>query len=797
LKSNSDKTIQLNKKYVLFIGLNKLNLDLTFHRGMGYDFSKLNDREFEVLGASIIEKNLNKRVERFKAGRDGGVDGRFWIGENQEGIIQCKRFIETSYTQLISKLKTDEAAKVKKLKPAKYIFITTKKLSRLNKQEIKRIFHPYIKREDDIWGEENLNDFLLKRENQDIVEQNIKLWITSTPVLDIIFNNAVKGRSESTIRDIEEHSHKYAITENHNRGLKFLKEKNVVLITGEPGIGKTTLADNLALLYVAKGYELCDIEENISEAEGLFREKEKKKILFYCDDFLGSNFYDAVSNKRDSHIVKFINRVRKDDSKKFILTSRTNILNKAYSLSSKFQNDKIRDNEFLLTVENLTELDKAQILYNHLYHSSLGKNYIDKVYENKRYKEIIKHRNFNPRIIEFIMDSGIVGDITPDKYWEYIQEKLDNPEDIWADYFQNQADDTVRALVFLTVFNNGRIAENKLQGAYSMFIKLHPTNLGDHSDKSFNAVRKLATKSLLNRSQIGEDHYEYTLFNPSIADFILGSYSHDVALITNILNSLETETSISFLNTISLTFNKKINDTTFQSVLLNLFEFFFDKKLDEEDWDFLILLAYLDFFNDKLEKKIELFLNTLVKTEYASGTKLSELILLLTEFEPKIEIEQFDFLHGFLVDNLDEDTLKELLDFIEKFEIKDKYILSQAESRVADYLNDVVNNNDLDIDFARHINHFSSPDGDTDFDIDTAGIESDIFNCLNSYLDDFNASTLVILSVDVSNIVSSLDPERMAIDYMESQDSDADDDMRGCHDNFSSNDDIDAVFERS
>ncbi|WP_164467959.1 restriction endonuclease [Epilithonimonas vandammei] len=48
---------------------------------MEYDFSKLNDREFENLAASIIEKELKNRVEIFKSGRDGGVDGRFWIGE--------------------------------------------------------------------------------------------------------------------------------------------------------------------------------------------------------------------------------------------------------------------------------------------------------------------------------------------------------------------------------------------------------------------------------------------------------------------------------------------------------------------------------------------------------------------------------------------------------------------------------------------------------------------------------------------------------------------------------------------
>src|SRR5690606_23234322 len=235
-------------------------------------------REFETLGASIIEKVYNLKVETFKSGRDGGVDGRFWIGDKKEGIIQCKHYLSTPYPQLISKLKKEELAKVKKLNPSNYIFITSKNLSRNNKNEILSLFEPYIQNESDIWGYEDLNLFLSKKENQDIVERNYKLWITSTSVLDILINNAIKGRSQFTIREIEEKSYRYVVTENHNKGFKILEENNVVILTGEPGIGKTTLADNLSILYTAKGYEFCDIEENITEAESLYRENEKKKI---------------------------------------------------------------------------------------------------------------------------------------------------------------------------------------------------------------------------------------------------------------------------------------------------------------------------------------------------------------------------------------------------------------------------------------------------------------------------------------------------------------------------------------
>jgi len=762
---------------------------------MEYDFSKLNDREFEVLGASVIGKILSKRIETFKSGRDGGVDGRFWIGNEKEGIIQCKHYFETPYKQLISKLKSEELGKVKKLKPQKYIFITSQKLSRANKKEIKTIFHPFIEREDDILGKEDLNDFLSKKENQDVVEQNYKLWITSTSILDIIYNNAIKGRSQSTIREIEVNSHKYAITENHKKGLKILEEKNVVIMTGEPGIGKTTLADNLTLFYIAKGYEFCDIEENISEAENIFREREKKKILFYCDDFLGSNLYDAINNKRDSHIVKFINRVCKDNSKKFILTSRTNILNKAYSLSHIFQNGKIRDNEFLLRVKNLTNIDKAQILYNHIYHSKLSKDYIDMIYQDKRYKEIITHRNFNPRIIEFVTDTIRVGNISPNKYWKYIEKSLEEPDDIWADYFQNQTDDCVRALTFLTVYNNGKISEEVLRSSYNKFLKIHPINLGDHSDKTFEAIRKLAVKSLLNRNQISENNYEYVLFNPSIADFILSSYSSESDLISNILKSLETEISLSYLNT--LTIFKKINKQCSTTIQEKLFEHFFEKKMEEENWDFLILLSYLDFFNDRLNGRIGQFLNALINADCPCGNNLSELLMILTDFEPKIEFKEYKFLYNFIDDSLDEDTLKKLLDFIELFNIDDAYIISQIVNLIETYLQDIINNSDLDIDYSKHISYSYDGEGYAHHYIDTTGIESEVVENLSSFLEDFNQLVLEKIGFNTSNIVSSLDIESMAENYIENQTYDDESIDIGYQNSTTSQDDIDAIFERS
>lgn len=100
--------------------------------------------------------------------------------------------------------------------------------------------------------------------------------------------------------------------------------------------------------------------------------------------------------------------------------------------SSYFSNNKIQNNEFMLTIEDLTELDRARILYNHIWFSNLTEDYIDEYYKEKRYRDIINHNNFNPRLIEFITDTERFNFSKSTDYWDYIERTLDNPKDIWG-----------------------------------------------------------------------------------------------------------------------------------------------------------------------------------------------------------------------------------------------------------------------------------------------------------------------------------------------------------------------------
>lgn len=489
-----------------------------------YDFKNLNDKEFEVLVNDLISKREAVNVDRFKPGKDGGVDGRFFLAGSGEAIIQSKHWLKSGIKPLIRRLKQDEVSKVKKLNPKKYIIATSLELSRTDKQEIKKAFAPYIISENDILGQENLNCLLA--EHSDIEQKHYKLWLSSSNIQMAMLNNALTGRSEALRDKIIAATKLYVVTDNHNKALNKLKNLHSVIITGEAGIGKTSLAEQLAHHYVGHGFELCAIENDISEAENIFKKNEKQ--VFYFDDFLGRNFLMAIDGNKDSHILNFMERVSKDSSKRFILTSRSTVLQQAKEISDLLGIKKIDKKEYEITVQSLSNLDRAKILYNHIWYSDLKEEYIEEIYIEKRYSNVVKHRNFNPRIISFITDPDRFEGVPPHKYWGHILDKLNNPADIWKNVFDDQIDDLTRMAVCLVVFNGATMDEDKLRDSFFERAIADGIVTASNANNRYTKMLNAAVGSMLKRT-IFELFNSITidLFNPSVADFILGRYLED------------------------------------------------------------------------------------------------------------------------------------------------------------------------------------------------------------------------------------------------------------------------------
>lgn len=538
-----------------------------------YTFETLNDKEFEVLTIDLLSKEFNTHIERFKSGRDGGVDGRFFEGNlsNNVVIIQCKHWLKSGITALIAECKKHEAKKVIKLNPSRYIFVTSLALSAQNKKDISNAFSPYIRNESDIIGNEDLNSLLAKY--PEVERQHYKLWLAGTNVLQSILSNDVLGRSEFQLEEIQEFLPKYVRTENHKKAFEKLEELGSIIINGEPGIGKTTLAEQMCFEYASQGYQLVVVHESIIEAEKLYNLESKQ--IFYFDDFLGSNFLYAIDAKQDSHIVSFMKRVSKDSSKRFILTTRSNILNQGKRLSEKFEQGNLDRNEYEIKIQSLTEFDRAQILYNHIYFSDLSEDFIQQIYIDKRYRSIISHKNFNPRLIEFITDAIKVGkEASPECYWDYIQKSLDNPKDIWRGMIQTQISDLDRHIVIAIVLNGSPVSEEQI---VALLINLKKSGLDPTSGyPTISNIMRGLVGSVLNRNINKDGQITYSLFNPSIADFVISEYFNRADYIAKLINCLRTKNALDNID--RLTKSNRIL-LEFDTLLIRLFDLELDSEL--------------------------------------------------------------------------------------------------------------------------------------------------------------------------------------------------------------------------
>jgi len=511
-----------------------------------YDFSAINDNDFEALACDVIGRELNTRIERFKPGKDKGVDGRFYsIGTHEEVVLQAKHYVKTDFKGLLRSLRL-EVPKLIALKVKRYILCVSNQLSRANKLEISEIFSGFILSEIDIYGREDLNDLLSK--HKDVELRFHGLWMTSAVVLERIINSGIFGRSDYQQDKIRQESRLYVETQDFYLAGTLLDEKHAIIISGAPGIGKTTLAHMLCLKYINSGYRFVCIDGDISEAESVFGES-KERTIFYFDDFLGRNFYEAVHAK-DSAIVNFIKRVEGERLKRFILTSRTNILNQGKHLIDQFGILKIEKTEYEIKVGNLSTIDKGKILYSHLWNSGLSSDMLDEIYKDKRYIQIIRHSNFNPRVISHIVDTDRMQSINSHSYWSNIQKILDNPSDIWDHCWSVQIDQNCRDIVSLVSYNGHRISESDLKSAYFRLRHASGKLSVTESAQDYRIAVKICVGSLLNRTIEGKssDIY-YDLFNPSIGDYIVSS-NFSVELAGLYIRSLSTEKSINYLETI-------------------------------------------------------------------------------------------------------------------------------------------------------------------------------------------------------------------------------------------------------
>ena len=171
-----------------------------------YNFYELLEPyEFQDLACKIIQRREEIEFETFGEGKDDGIDLRY-DDKSQRIICQVKRYKD--YGNLFNTLKNIELPKVVKLKPSRYIIITSVKLDKLQKDKIYNLFSRYINNIGDIISGYDLNNLLNESKYKDIELEFPKLWFNSSNTffkrLDNIVNNDIYEESRAEYLNILE-----------------------------------------------------------------------------------------------------------------------------------------------------------------------------------------------------------------------------------------------------------------------------------------------------------------------------------------------------------------------------------------------------------------------------------------------------------------------------------------------------------------------------------------------------------------------------------------------------------------
>lgn len=495
-----------------------------------YDFENiLSPIDFEHLVRDLLSRELGIDLMAFSEGKDQGIDLRFSQNNNSSVIVQCKRSKYIGKKQL-----EKEVEKVKTLAPEKYYFVISSDLSVAKTDQIKSIFSEWIISDDYIYSRNKLNSLLDKY--SDIHQKNYKLWLNSSTIFNTLVNQHLFERSKSLVNNIQRFYKYYVKNQSINEAIDILNSHKFVIISGIPGIGKTTLAKLLLWEYLQKDYEVVEIRK-IIEGEQLLIENSESKQVFYFDDFLGENFlkFDVIEG-RSYDLVLFINRIMNSKNKILIMTTREYILRQAKERYAKLNTGELDIYKYTLDLNNYTKRIKTLILYNHLFYSDVSLEYINNIISTKSYKRIINHKNYSPRIIEQ-MTIKLTG-VKPNDYSKAFLDNLDNPFGIWDRAFKSEISEGSKYTLFILLSMGAPILLSELRKALSYFYE----NIAKEYSIDFkpldfkNYIKELEDSFI--KIDITNKRTHYVDFqNPSIKDFLLKIIKNDREIIKIIIRS--------------------------------------------------------------------------------------------------------------------------------------------------------------------------------------------------------------------------------------------------------------------
>lgn len=479
-----------------------------------YNLHTLGWRDFQGLCGTILREHLGQTYEIFADTDDAGRDGAFFgtwtpqAGESFHGsfVAQCKFSAQPGKTLKISDL-SEEFEKIKVLArrgyASSYLLLTNTIVSAKVAADLRTIIL-------NIEGVECFGIYGGDWFTQQIrVNKRLRTLVPrlyGLGDLTEILDERVYDQAQEILSWLGDELERFVVTDTHHKSVAALRDKGFVLLLGDAGSGKSTIAAALALAaadtWGSRLVKIC----SAADFKDAWNPNDPEQF-FWADDTFGQRQYERDRTLDWNHYLPHLSAAVRRGAR-VIFTSRTYIYRDAIDDLKESIFPLLKESQVVIEVENLTQREKEQIVYNHLRLGDQSRPFRSRI--KSTLSDVAGHEKFLPETARRLGLEMFTKNIRPERH--SVLSFVANPEVYLVEILRGFGDAN-KAALGLAFMRGGRIkVPLELDDAEQYTIALMNSSLG--------AVRKAihAIEGTILIRELEGGIYYYRFKHPTIRD---------------------------------------------------------------------------------------------------------------------------------------------------------------------------------------------------------------------------------------------------------------------------------------
>jgi hypothetical protein len=327
-------------------------------------------KAFQDLVIAVASEVLERPVQVFLPSKDGGRDGAFWGTwpgapdvPDARSTIQCKFTGKANATLKLADVST-ELSKISSLAARglahDYVLLTNAGVSGEAEAAIAAAFIAAGAKHARVLGRDWLTSEIRKRPRLRMMVPRLY----GLGDLSQIIDERAYLQASYILSAMGDDLAAFVTTAAHRQSVEALQQHRFVLLLGDPASGKSTIGASLAVGALDDG---AIGTVRIADGEGFERHwnPHEPGQFFWIDDAFGETQYQRSRVDGWNSRLKTIRAAVKAGAR-VLMTSRTYIWNAAQRDLKLSEFPLLTNSQVIIDVQGLSDLERAQILYNHL-----------------------------------------------------------------------------------------------------------------------------------------------------------------------------------------------------------------------------------------------------------------------------------------------------------------------------------------------------------------------------------------------------------------------------------------------